>query len=107
MNTFPPEQFGSTLRFMRKVFDLSVDDLARSSTVSVACIYALQAGSYQPSLDTVRKLADAFGLTLLQLMTVVEHLPPVEPEDPNSFLRQLGCLPLKPVALAAALQGDS
>lgn len=62
-----PEPFGAYVRLMREVRGLSQEELAEQCTLSADTIRRLEHGSFSPSLLTLRKLANGFGLSVAQL----------------------------------------
>lgn len=62
-------RIGLTLRELRAVYDInghraSQQDIADAAQISIRYYHDLENGTRMPSLDTVEKLAAAFGLSL-------------------------------------------
>lgn len=71
--------FSQRLKSLRQRAGLTVYALAKKSKVSKQAISRLESGENQPSWETVRKLATALGVTVLEFDTARE-LPP----DPSA-----------------------
>jgi transcriptional regulator with XRE-family HTH domain len=59
---------GQRLRDARVAKDMTVRDLAERSRIDAETITALEAGHQDPPLGTVRKLADALGIAVEDLV---------------------------------------
>jgi transcriptional regulator with XRE-family HTH domain len=59
---------GQRLHDARIAKGMTVRDLAERSRIDAETIAALEAGRQEPPLDTVRKLADALGLAVEDLV---------------------------------------
>ena len=55
-------QLGRTIRILRQAKSLKVTDVARTSGVSVPFLSLVENGEQQPSLDVVRRIANALGI---------------------------------------------
>ena len=56
------------LRVIRERRGLSLRGLSRAAGVGLATLVRLEAGTYDPRLSTLRKLAKALGVTMCQLL---------------------------------------
>ena len=56
------------LRVMREQRGLSLRVLSRAAGVGLATLVRLEAGTYDPRLSTLRKLAKALEVTMCQLL---------------------------------------
>ncbi len=57
-----PETFADRLRFARQERRLTQEDLAKAADVGVATIRRAEGGSFEPRLDTIRRLAGTLGV---------------------------------------------
>ena len=60
-------QFGERVRKLRKKRGWMLVDLAAETGLGRVFLSNLENGKHEPKLSTIRKLADAFGLTVSQL----------------------------------------
>lgn len=66
-NTIPT--ISKNIKKLRKAKDLSQDKLSRLADISHATIIKIESGGIQsPTIDTVKKIADALGVSLDDLM---------------------------------------
>ena len=56
------------LRQLRKVKELTQEDLARKAGVTLGYIARLETGRHDPKLSTLRKLAKALGVSVAELL---------------------------------------
>jgi transcriptional regulator with XRE-family HTH domain len=68
----PEEAFGIVLRELRKQRDLSQETLAYDAGIERNYISLLELGKNSASLKIIFKLAKAFGITVSELMELVE-----------------------------------
>ena len=61
-------QFGERVRKLRKKRDWKLVELSVETGLGRVFLSNLENGKHEPKLGTVKKLADAFGLTISQLM---------------------------------------
>ncbi|WP_341358863.1 XRE family transcriptional regulator [Georgenia sp. M64] len=81
---------GSTVRRARQRRALSVEQLAARSGVSAGSVSQLERGQGNPSLSTLTRLADAFGVTVVTLLQDAEHRgEPVVRADHRTLLATL------------------
>lgn len=69
---------GQTIRYYRKERNLTLEQLAKQCNLSVAQISKLENAKSNPSVGSLRKLADAFEIPLSAL-TLVDAVPRLEP----------------------------
>ncbi|GAB5560939.1 MAG: XRE family transcriptional regulator [Synoicihabitans sp.] len=62
----------TVLRSLRQQHELTLDALSRASGVSVAVISKLERNQHAPGIDTIYRLARAFGLSATDLMAMSE-----------------------------------
>lgn len=60
-------QFGERVRKLRKKRDWKLVELSVETGLGRVFLSNLENGKHEPKLGTVKKLADAFGLTISQL----------------------------------------
>jgi transcriptional regulator with XRE-family HTH domain len=71
--TAPPPKFDfSVLRRLREQHDMTLSDLSRASKVSMGVISKLERNLTSAELDTVFRLARAFGLSATDLLALTE-----------------------------------
>jgi transcriptional regulator with XRE-family HTH domain len=73
--------FGQVVRQLRQERGLSVYALAQRTGLSDQAIHDLESADRQPSLDTLRRMAAALGVTL---DWINERLPPVQLPEPKT-----------------------
>jgi len=61
-------QFGERVRKLRKQRDWMLVELSVETGLGRVFLSNLENGKHEPKLGTVKKLANAFGLTISQLM---------------------------------------
>jgi len=69
--------FGKNLRILRKLKDITQDEMARAVNTSRSCISNYESGKRQPDAETIRTIADYFDVSIDYLMgrsTVSEFL---------------------------------
>jgi predicted transcriptional regulator len=59
------EEIGKTLKFRREFLHLSQQDLAQMSEVNNRTVHVVEAGTGNPSLETIVKLAEILGLEIV------------------------------------------
>jgi transcriptional regulator with XRE-family HTH domain len=64
--------FGLAVRISRERLDWSQADLARQSRIDRAYVSRIETGSADPGLRVQRRLAEALGITLAELITDAE-----------------------------------
>jgi transcriptional regulator with XRE-family HTH domain len=62
------KQFGERVRRLRKKRDWKLVDLSVETGLGRVFLSNLENGKHEPKLSTIKKLADAFGLTASQLL---------------------------------------
>jgi transcriptional regulator with XRE-family HTH domain len=62
------KQFGERVRMLRKKRDWKLVDLSVETGLGRVFLSNLENGKHEPKLSTIKKLADAFGLTASQLL---------------------------------------
>lgn len=60
-------ELGSRIRVLRKIHGWTLDDLARSIEVSKSAISQIESGRFEPSLQTLRRLANSLKVPLARL----------------------------------------
>lgn len=58
-------EFYSIIRERRMLLDITQQDLADISSVSLRAIKSIENGKGNPSVDTLRKLANALGIEII------------------------------------------
>lgn len=66
-------RFGAHVRGLRQSRNLTQDELAARSTLSVDSIRRLEGGSLSPSLETVAKIAEGLALSMATLFEGFEN----------------------------------
>jgi len=69
-------QFGDTLKQLRQKMGLRQDDVARIVGVERSTVANWERGAKQPSLETLVKLSQLFGVSLDELVGVAEAAGP-------------------------------
>jgi transcriptional regulator with XRE-family HTH domain len=72
---------GGTVRFTRKRLGLSVQSLADSAGVSFGLVSELERGLGNPSLQSMRRIASALGLSVTQLLESPTEAVTLVPAD--------------------------
>lgn len=62
------DSFGKRVRKMRRYLDMSQEELANKIDTSRSYISALEHDEYEPKLETMRKIAKAFKISLDELV---------------------------------------
>jgi transcriptional regulator with XRE-family HTH domain len=62
------KQFGERVRRLRKKRNWKLVDLSVETGLGRVFLSNLENGKHEPKLSTIKKLADAFGLTASQLL---------------------------------------
>lgn len=68
-----PEKFGSRIAALRRLSDLSLEDVAERSGLTKSYLSKLERGLSQPSISTVLKLSKCFGVPSGRLLGEVEE----------------------------------
>lgn len=72
---------GDVIRKLRQIYDCKLEELAKISGVSLTAINRLELGkTKEPTRETVRKIAAAFGLTPAQFSAAIPSEPIAVPE---------------------------
>jgi len=69
-----PKQLGSAVWEMRVLRGLSQDELAERSKISKFTISRLENGVSWSDLETLRRICQAFGITVVQLLQKAEQI---------------------------------
>jgi transcriptional regulator with XRE-family HTH domain len=72
MNTLPPETLGDRIRRLRRAKSLTPQELAKRVGCHQSTIYDLEGGG-NPTLETVRAVAKALGITPSKLLSGVRE----------------------------------
>ena len=89
------ENVGPRIMALRTEKNLSLSELARTSEISKSLLHRIEnQEDANPELDTLRKIARAFGITVGELLgnevvTNARQLPTVRPEWLTKLTRQL------------------
>ena len=67
-------KLGERLRFIRKEHQLTLKDLRERADLSVPYLSDMERGVVNPSIETLRKVAKAYNMTVQDLFTGVEGL---------------------------------
>ena len=67
-------KLGERLRFIRKGHQLTLKDLRERADLSVPYLSDMERGVVNPSIETLRKVAKAYNMTVQELFTGVEGL---------------------------------
>lgn len=67
-----------TIRRLRKERGETQEDLAHRAGLTVAAYARIERGNANPTWTTVRRIAEALGITLATLGEQIENPPPVE-----------------------------
>ena len=73
---------GEKLRSLRQKQNLSVEEVSRRSKIHRIAIYTYEQGKRQPTIDNLRKLADALGCTLGEFHTCRPFQAPLKKTEP-------------------------
>lgn len=65
------EAFGAVIRARREELGLTQDELAHEAKVTRNHVSLLERGHRSPTLSTMKRLADALGQTLVELLSAV------------------------------------
>ena len=68
-----PQRFGKHIRSLREARELTQENLAERSNVSVDAVARVESGRMVPSLTTLSKLADGLDLSLASLFETFER----------------------------------
>lgn len=68
-------EFGERVRLSRSRLDWTQDELARRAGVGVATIRRAEGATFEPRLETARRLADALGVDMKWLMFGDDEVP--------------------------------
>jgi len=66
------EAFGKAVRKLRAKKDLTQEQLGFESDLRRTFISSLELGQKQPSIATIQKLANTFGISMARLMELTE-----------------------------------
>ncbi len=69
------EQLGMRIRYLRRERKWSQEFLSLESNINKNYICDLENGRRNPSLEKIKKIADAFGITLEILFKGIESIP--------------------------------
>ena len=75
---------GENIRKFRKLQGLTQKKLAELSGLNEVTIRSYEAGKYKPKIETIKKIADALGLYITNLIEL-EDAPKLFKEDPQLF----------------------
>jgi transcriptional regulator with XRE-family HTH domain len=64
----PMPMYSGNLRYLRKKYGMSQDDIGNLLGVSQKCVSKYEMGSREPSIEKLMKIADYFGISLDQLV---------------------------------------
>ena len=67
-------KLGERLRVIRKQHRLTLRDLKERSDLSVPYLSDIERGVVKPSIDTLQKVATAYGMTVQELITGVDEI---------------------------------
>jgi transcriptional regulator with XRE-family HTH domain len=84
-----PMLIGERLRQLREQKDLSQGDVERATGFARCYISRIENGHTVPSLETLEKLAVAFGVPLYQIFYMGEGEPPTPHLTPRKTLQEL------------------
>ena len=69
------EQLGMRVKYLRRKFRWSQEDLALNANINKNYICDLENGRRNPSLEILERLAVAFNITLEELFKGIESIP--------------------------------
>ncbi len=79
-------ELGERLRSIRKEKNLTLKDLSELAELSVPYLSDMERGEVNPSIESLKKVANAFKMTVRDLFTGVEKLGESRPEPyPKGF----------------------
>ena len=85
-------QLGQRLRFIRRENQLTLKELSQRSELSIPYLSDIERGVVNPSVDTLRKVAEAYNISVKDLISGVEGLGESSntnyPEGFQEFLEQ-------------------
>ena len=62
------KQFGNNLKRIRTEKKMSQGDIVRATGIDRSYVSALESGKQNPTLDTIKKIAQALGVSMDQLL---------------------------------------
>ncbi|MDA0161329.1 helix-turn-helix transcriptional regulator [Solirubrobacter ginsenosidimutans] len=71
----------STIRSLREARNVGQESLAHAAGLSVATYARIERGQVNPTWTTVRRVADALGLTLAELGAAIDNVPRPPADD--------------------------
>ncbi len=92
------QQFGRRLRQLRRHRDLTQEQLAAASEISVEFLSNMERGINAPSFETLQQLAAVLGVPVMELFAFSEQMPP----ENESSARPTGTVEHQWVSLADA-----
>ena len=79
-------KLGQRLRFIRRENQLTLKKLSQLSELSIPYLSDIERGVVNPSVDTLRKVADAYNISVKDLISGVEGLgEPSNTDYPEGF----------------------
>lgn len=82
------ERFGAHVRKLRHARELTQEELAERSGLSVDAIRRIERGAFSPSLETIRKLCEGLGISFRTMFTGFERERRVQVAELCDFLEQ-------------------
>lgn len=79
---------GESIKTIRKAMRLTRKDLAAATVISTTALYNIETGRSLPSISTLQRLAQAFGVPMAYLLVFSVTEDDV-PEDKRTLFRQL------------------
>lgn len=87
----PSQQLGDLVAKYRKTQGRSAREVARAANIDIATMTRLEQGHYaSPSPITLRGLADALGIPLLELFRVAQYVTPYDLIDMAQYASRNG-----------------
>ncbi len=68
------EEIGNRIRYQRKKRNLSQEELAEMSDLSTSFIGQLERGSKQPTIDSLYKITNSFGMSLSDFLRDIDYV---------------------------------
>jgi transcriptional regulator with XRE-family HTH domain len=81
------------IRELRAQYQLTQESLCDHAGISIDAISRIESGSRVPTLDTLERIAAAFGLRVVDLIGVGEPPPPAHPPSIQKIIKLLESQP--------------
>lgn len=82
------QQFGETIRALRKQKNLTQEDLGERTGLHITYIGSVERGERNISLDNINKICQALDISMADVFSIMEQ-PPTLKEDFLSYMVQI------------------